>query len=128
MNTYELTFKCPNKETFIEMIEKIGPIAGTMQVNVNKIVKELSIGDNTQSPYKLRSKPTRMRSSKVNDTIIASLQNGPLSAKELKQGLEDAGLAAGSLSTGLAALQKNRVIERVSEGVYGLVGYSKAAE
>jgi hypothetical protein len=123
MNTYEVTIKFQNKDAFVRFIDNVGLVAGEMTLAVTKPLGEQSVGDNTQSPYR----PTR--GSKVNDTIIASLQSGPLSAKQLKQGLEDAGLAAGSLSTGLATLQKTRVVERVGEGLYGLVGgYQQAAE
>jgi predicted Rossmann fold nucleotide-binding protein DprA/Smf involved in DNA uptake len=120
MNMYEVTIKFPNKDAFVRFIDNVGLVAGEMTLAVTKPLGEQSVGDNTQSPYR------STRGSKVNDTIIASLQSGPLSAK---QGLEDAGLAAGSLSTGLAMLQKNRVVERVDGGLYGLVGsYQQAAE
>jgi hypothetical protein len=122
MNTYEVTIKFPNKDTFIRFIDNVGLVAGEMTLAVTKPLGEQAI---SEPPYKLRT-----RGSKVNDTIIASLQSGPLSAKQLKQGLEDVGLAAGSLSTGLAMLQKNRVVERVDGGLYGLVDghYQAAAE
>lgn len=132
MNTYEITFKCPNKESFIEMIEKVGPVAGTMQVIVSKIVRET--GDATPSLRPRRRhgppQPKRVRSSKVNDTILATLgEQGEASAKDLKDALERANLSPGSLSTGLAALQKSGQIERVREGVYGIVGnHQQAAE
>jgi hypothetical protein len=132
MNTYEITFKCPNKESFIEMIEKVGPVAGTMQVIVSKIVRET--GDATPSLRPRREhgppQPKRVRSSKVNDTILATLgEQGEASAKDLKDALERANLSPGSLSTGLAALQKSGQIERVREGVYGIVGnHQQAAE
>jgi len=52
-----------------------------------------------------------------------------LGVKELKEALEHNDLAAGSLSTGLAMLQKSRVVERVGDGLYGLVGgIQRAAE
>jgi predicted Rossmann fold nucleotide-binding protein DprA/Smf involved in DNA uptake len=121
MNRYEVTIKFPTKDAFVQFIDNVGLIAGEMTLAVTKPLEEQAI---SEPPYKLRT-----RSSKVNDTIIASLQTGPLSAKQLKQGLEDAGLAPGSLSTGLAALQKSGQIARVSEGVYGLVhAYEAAAE
>jgi hypothetical protein len=134
MNTYEITIKLPNKEAFTDFIEKVGPVAGQMTVSVSKVVREQSIGD-TQSPYKPRREhgppqPKRVRSSKVNDTILATLgEQGEASAKDLKDALERASLSPGSLSTGLAALQKSGQIERVREGVYGIVSnHQQAAE
>jgi hypothetical protein len=43
---------------------------------------------------------------------------GSATVRMLKQALEDAGMSAGSLSTGLAALQKSKAIERTGDGVY----------
>ena len=94
------------------------------------LVQSINIVTNTPSNTKMEPviQTRQLRGSKVNDTIVASLQSGPKSAKELKEELERAGMSPGSLSTGLAALQKNRTVERVGEGLYSLVSYRQAAE
>jgi len=115
-NTYSATIKMQNAEQLARFIEEIGPLVESVLITTTPV-------EGTVAP----GRPAR--GSKVNDTIIAALQNGPLTAKELKEALEHGGLAAGSLSTGLAMLQKSRVVERVGDGLYGLVGgIQRAAE
>ena len=58
------------------------------------------------------------RGSKVNEAILGALAAGPQTAKNLKAALENAGLSAGSLSTGLAQLQKAGRVERGADGSY----------
>jgi hypothetical protein len=60
------------------------------------------------------------RGSKVNDTILQALGSGNKTIKELKAALEARELAPGSLSTGLAALQKAALVKRIEDGLYGL--------
>jgi len=117
-NTYSATIKMQNAEQLARFIEEIGPLVESVVITTTPIEGR---------PMIAPGRPAR--GSKVNDTIIAALQNGPLTAKELKEALEHGGLAAGSLSTGLAMLQKSRVVERVGDGLYGLVGgIQRAAE
>jgi hypothetical protein len=127
MNTYEVTIRIPNKEAFIDFIERVGPAAGEMTVTVTKVIKDLPISE--KSPYhKAVAKPQKVRTSRVNDAILAALHNSTLTIKQLKEALEHANLSAGSLSTGIAALTKSKQIERVGEGLYALAGYQQAAE
>jgi len=117
-NTFTSTVTFGNAEELANYINAVG-----------HLVQSINIVTNSAEPKAGAILPTRpARGSKVNDTIIASLQRGPLSAKDLKEALEAAGMSAGSLSTGLAALQGNRTIERLGDGLYGLVGYKQAAE
>jgi hypothetical protein len=119
-NTYSATIKMQNAEQLARFIEEIGPLVESVVITTTPVEGRLMTAA-------VQTRPAR--GSKVNDTIVASLQNGPLTAKGLKEALEAANLAAGSLSTGLAALQKSRVIERVGDGLYGLTsGYQRAAE
>ena len=60
------------------------------------------------------------RGSRVNEAILGALQKGPAPIPSLKAALVDAGMAAGSLSTGLAALQKEGKIKRNDDGLYEL--------
>ena len=115
-NTYSATIKMQNAEQLARFIEEIGPLVESVLI--------------TTTPVEGTAAPGRpARGSKVNDTIVAALQLGPLGVKELKEALEHNDLAAGSLSTGLAMLQKSRVIERVGDGLYELAsGYQRAAE
>jgi hypothetical protein len=119
-NTFTSTVTFGNAEELANYINAIGHLVQSINIVTNSAESKPSTI--------IQTRP--LRGSKVNDTIIASLQSGPLSAKQLKQGLEDAGMSPGSLSTGLAALQKARVIERVGDGLYGLVDghYQAAAE
>jgi hypothetical protein len=128
MNTYEVTIKIPNRDAFFDFIEKVGPNAGEMTINVTKVIKDLPISE--KSPYrKTVVKQTRpLRGSKVNDTILNELSAGPRTVKDLKGALEANHLSAGSLSTGIAALTKAGQIQRVTEGVYGLTELNQAAE
>jgi hypothetical protein len=117
-NTFTSTVTFRNAEELANYINAVG-----------HLVQSINIVTTPDNPTVVQAAaPRPMRASKVNDTIVSSLQQRAMSAKELKEALESAGLAAGSLSTGLAALQKNRTIERVGEGLYGLVGYRQAAE
>lgn len=57
------------------------------------------------------------RGSKVNEAILNALRNHAFrSVPQLKEALVDAGMASGSLSTGLAQLQKEGLIMRNQEG------------
>jgi hypothetical protein len=126
-NTYSATIKMQNAEQLARFIEEIGPLVESVVITTTPVDRWAA----NPSPNRIINEPkTRpARGSKVNDTIVAALQNGPLTAKELKEALEHGGLAAGSLSTGLAMLQKSRVIERVGDGLYELAsGYQRAAE
>lgn len=83
--------------------------------------------DNTPLAVRMPHKTRAVRGSKVNDAILGALADGPQSAKTLKAALEKAGLAGGSLSTGLALLQKAHRVERVGDGSYAMT-MQKAAE
>jgi hypothetical protein len=119
MNTYEVTFKIPNKEAFVEFVDKVGPVVGRMEVVVSNPNATTATAPKKAPP---------LRGSKVNDTILAALHNSTLTTRQLKDALENAGLSAGSLSTGIAALTATKQIERIGEGVYALAGYREAAE
>ena len=67
-----------------------------------------------------RAVAQRQRTSKVNATLLAALNNGPQSLKEMKAALSNAGMAPSSISTGLAQLQRKNQIERVGDGLYAL--------
>jgi len=66
-------------------------------------------------------KPRKLRGSKVNDTILGALEgNAGATSAQLKEAMVSKGLAAGSLSTGLAMLQKAGRVVRDNNGTYRL--------
>jgi predicted Rossmann fold nucleotide-binding protein DprA/Smf involved in DNA uptake len=65
-------------------------------------------------------KPPRKRFSKVNAALLEALQDGPKTVALMKSALEQAGMSAGSLSTGIAALTKDGKIIRQDNGDYQL--------
>ena len=83
---------------------------------------ESTAGSTAESTYSamIRRRPRALRGSKVNDTILKAMSENMQSTASLKKALEDAGLAPGSLSTGLAALQKEGTVIRVQSGIYDL--------
>jgi hypothetical protein len=71
---------------------------------------------------RVETKPRKKRVSRVNDTILATLQNGPAEIAPMKEALVAAGLAASSLTTGLQALLKSGEILGGQNGRYRLSG------
>jgi hypothetical protein len=104
MNTYTITLEL-DRNQFIDFLD--GPL-GTSKIDVKV----------NQSAH--AAPPTRIRTSKVNDAILGALKHGPATNPDLKAALVNAGLSAGSLSTGLAMLQKSGVVGRSSDGAYEL--------
>jgi hypothetical protein len=104
MNTYTITLEL-DRNQFIDFLD--GPF-GTSKIDVK--VNQGAVA----------APPPRLRTSKVNDAILGTLKHGPASTAELKSALVNAGLSAGSLSTGLATLQKSGAVGRSSEGAYEL--------
>ena len=98
---------------------------GHLVESINVVTARPEPTSKTVLPAEAKRKP---RGSKVNDTIVQALENGPMSAKDLRGTLEAAGLAPGSLSTGLALLQRSRTVKRLGEGLYGLATMQEAAE
>ena len=111
----------------VEQDELLGMIrAGAVRgANITPIPDEA--GETVHQLRPAAPKQRAQRGSKVNDAILGALADGSQSTKELKAALVKAGLAAGSLSTGLALLQKSGQVERV-DGGFGLVPLQKAAE
>jgi hypothetical protein len=122
MSKYTVTLQLADREQFMHFVDSVGPVAGQLVVTVAADETPIEVEEAPQP------KPRPARGSKVNDTILGALHNSTLTVKQLKEALEHAGLSAGSLSTGIAALTKTGEIERVGEGVYALVGYQEAAE
>jgi DNA-binding transcriptional ArsR family regulator len=123
-NTYSATIKMNSAEQLARFIDEIGPLVESVVITTTPVEKAIAA-----APTK-KAAPTKVRASKVNDAILATLQqHGEASVRELKEALERVHLSAGSLSTGIAALTKSGQIERVREGVYGLAGgIQQAAE
>ena len=123
MSKYTVTIQLADREHFLNFIDTVGPVVGQLVVTV-----EASSSAEVELDEPAAPKARQLRGSKVNDTILAALHNSTLTVKQLKEALEQADLSPGSLSTGIAMLQKSGQIERVGEGLYALTGYKQAAE
>ena len=66
------------------------------------------------------SAPRGKRKSKVVETILRVLEEGPAAAANLRGALAQRGMSESSLSTGLAVLQKSGQIQRGDDGDYSL--------
>jgi predicted Rossmann fold nucleotide-binding protein DprA/Smf involved in DNA uptake len=131
MNTYTVTIQLEDREQFQHFVDNIGPLVPSVVIKVNNVVGTAEANEPPRAapvaaPVRTRAK----RVSKVNTAIENALQSGPKSARDLKQALEEAHLSPGSVSTGLAQLQKSGQVERLGGGLYGLAGagYQAAAE
>jgi predicted Rossmann fold nucleotide-binding protein DprA/Smf involved in DNA uptake len=130
VNKYTVTIQLEDREQFQHFVDNIGPLVPSVVIKVTGDV----VGADEAAPPKEAPKPARAtrakRVSKVNTAIENALQTGPKSARDLKQALEDAHLSPGSVSTGLAQLQKSGQVERLGGGLYGLAGghFQTAAE
>lgn len=125
MSKYTVTIQLADREHFLNFIDTVGPVVGQLVVTVEA---DQQTADEQTPDEPAAPKVRQLRGSKVNDTILAALHNSTLTVKQLKEALEQADLSAGSLSTGIAMLQKSGQIERVGEGLYALAGYKQAAE
>ena len=114
MNTYKITFTL-NKDQLVSFVDTAGPLLAKATITVIKDEP----ADVIRAIHKVKIK-RGPRGSKVNDTILEAMKEGPQTVGALKEALEQAGLSAGSLSTGLAVLQRAGEVKRTSEGVYGL--------
>jgi hypothetical protein len=132
--TYRITFTLDDADT-ATFLREVGPHLGKMTVShtgdytpgvtVNRTMESPPAPEPAPAPIAVKKKakkrkPAKLRGSKVNDIILATIKHmgGSATVRMLKQALEDAGMSAGSLSTGLAALQKSKAIERTGDGVY----------
>jgi predicted Rossmann fold nucleotide-binding protein DprA/Smf involved in DNA uptake len=128
MNTYTVTIQLEDKEQFQHFVDNIGPLVPSVVIKVNNVVGSAEANEPPRAAPVARTRAKRV--SKVNTAIENALQSGPKSARDLKQALEEAHLSPGSVSTGLAQLQKSGQVERLGGGLYGLAGagYQAAAE
>lgn len=125
-NLYAVTLKTDDRGQLADIIDGIAGKGVTVEISVIVPFKPEPAAKPSR-PSPLERKPRKMRGSKVNQAILAEMVGGPASIPALKHALERAGMAPGSLSTGIAALTKSGQIERVGEGLYGLKT-AKAAE
>jgi hypothetical protein len=125
MNTYTITLTL-TEEQFANFVKE--PTVKNFSVDVvqwNEPARGAA-ASLFREPEKKPAPARKLRGSKVNTAIMTALANGPQTLKGLKESLEEAGLSPGSLSTGLAYLQKEKLVERVDSGTYAMM--AKAAE
>jgi predicted Rossmann fold nucleotide-binding protein DprA/Smf involved in DNA uptake len=123
MNEYTVTMRLRGREEFLNFVDAIGPAVERLVVTVQHDDEATT----PEAPRPRKGARNRVRGSKVNAVILEALSNASKTVKELKEALEAANLSPGSLSTGLAMLQRSGEVERVGEGRYGLK-IAKAAE
>ena len=112
MSMYKVTISV-TADQFMDIL----PHVSGLKIDVKKIdLFSDALAAKLPGPPKTRTP----RGSKVNRTILAALANGPQTTKQLKDALEAADLAPGSLSTGLAALQKSGEVSGHGSGIYAV--------
>lgn len=120
MNVYKITFAGNELMKFLDNL----PLKTKIEIEVTGALFPSDSADDELSlsiPMMERKRATRTpRGSRVNKTILAALANGPQTTKQLKEALEAADLAPGSLSTGLAALQKSGEVSGHGGGIYAI--------
>jgi hypothetical protein len=123
MSEYTVTLRLNDREQFTHFIDTVGPVVDRLVVTVKADEQSAA----PQEPAREREArtpraPRAVRGSKVNTTILQALMEGPKTVKELKGALESANLSSGSLSTGLAVLQRSKQVHRVQDGLYQIAG------
>ena len=95
------------------------PHLGSVSPKIEKVVDKPEELD----PSAMRGRGAVIRSkrkSKVVDTILSTLKEGPTHSAELRSALASRGMSESSLSTGLSILQKSGQIKRDEDGSYYL--------
>jgi hypothetical protein len=118
MSEYTVTMRLNDREQFVHFIDTVGPVVDRLVVTVKADEQPVETPARERAPIVARTP----RGSKVNTTILQALMEGPKTVKELKEALERANLSSGSLSTGLAVLQRSKQVHRVQDGVYAIAG------
>ena len=97
----------------------LAPRLGSHSPKIEKIVEAAADKGAKLDPSAM-SAPRGKRKSKVVDTILLTLKEGPTHSAELRSALASRGMSESSLSTGLSILQKNGTIKRDDDGAYYL--------
>jgi hypothetical protein len=132
-----------NQENLEDFLETVAPHLGRMTITyllgevpgttVNTTVappepEPAPVEEKKKAVKRKKKKIFRKRHSKVNDTLLTVIGAGTASVKEMKEALSAAGLSPGSLSTGLATLQREGVIVRAGDGLYRIPNLYQAPE
>jgi hypothetical protein len=96
------------------------PHLGSVSPKIEKIVDNTGLDAGVRLDKSAMSAPRGKRKSKVVDTILLTLKEGPTHSAELRSALASRGMSESSLSTGLSILQKNGTIKRDDDGAYYL--------
>jgi hypothetical protein len=131
MNKYSVTFPLANERAFLDFVNRIGPLVGKFEVVMTSDEPQETRDQPVGAIYKPARTLRRPRKSKINAALVGALKTGRGEVSELKKALVDAGLSAASLSTGLAALQKDGTVKRADNGNYYLASaaaYPEAAQ
>ncbi len=123
-NTFSITIKMTSADQLAAFINEVGPLVESITITTTPTERPTAQPAG-KKPAEAKKAPQRV--SKVNDTIMGAVQNGPVTVKQLKEALEAKHLSASSLSTGIASLTKDGRLTRVAEGIYGLPGSQQEA-
>jgi hypothetical protein len=96
------------------------PHLGSVSPKIEKIVDNTGLDAGVRLDKSAMSAPRGKRKSKVVDTILLTLKEGPTHSAELRSALASRGMSESSLSTGLSILQKSGQIKRDDDGAYYL--------
>jgi hypothetical protein len=118
-NRYLVKITVANRDALSELLDSA---TGAESIEI-EVIANAFVAPKTARPTGIvlrQNRAPRTRRSKVNAAILGAMNHGPATKKTLKSALENAGMSASSLSTGIAALIKSGQIERVGEGEYGV--------
>ena len=122
-NTYTITARVIDRTMLADLLDAIEGKTTDVEIKVNNGAPKVQAAPapKARKEHPMTSSGDRApKRSKVNDTIRDVLLKGNAKVADLKEGLVSAGMSAASLSTGIAALTKAGVIERVGDGEYAL--------
>lgn len=125
MTQYKVTMTC-DRNQLLRFIDLVGL---DQRTHVEALPGPSEVPGETLAPMSTptrRGAPRGPRGSKVNDAILRTLRTEPQTTKQLRTALESNGLAPGSLSTGLAILQRKGQVRRIGDGLYEMI--QQAAE
>lgn len=118
---YKVILQVTDRNMLADIIDAVESKAASIEIEtVSNHVETVVRPQRVLAARQPRVSRRGRRTSKVNTAILSALSDHSASIADMKAALTQAGLSAGSLSTGIAALTKSGQIERVGEGTYSL--------
>lgn len=123
-NRYIVTLMVADRNALADIIDAVEGKATSVEIttvsNVAPLSKDALAAVIAPKIPRMRRERRSKRRSKVNEAILNAVTANRASIGDLKIALENAGMSASSLSTGIAVLTKSGQIERVGDGLYAL--------